>query len=693
MNIELLEARIAPAAASVEYVDIDGDKVKITASTGPINLLVIPDGQLKLLNLDDPGFQGANITFTVTKVPGGDGLADVGRINAGMHDLGSVTVKGDLGVIDAGDPSNPALGVKSLTVRSMGRFGLLTQAGSPDLVSDIAGGIGAIKIAGDVKDAKISVTGGGIASLTIGGSLIGGTGAESGRIVATGDIGAVKITGDISGGEGGSSASIRSGGKLTSLTVGGSLFGIGGDSARISSAGDMGMVKIGRDMAGISGGSGSIVATGKLAGVTIGGSLGGGGTGSGEVRGDGAVGAVIIGGSVYGGQGDFSGRLRGASFTSVKVGGSFFGNVGMDSGGIVCNGAMGPLTIGHNLQGGSGITSGKIFIGGDATTISIGGSILGASGTGSGQLEVFGKAKSVKTGFDLVGGFDTKAGRIGINGKVDSLTIGGTVFGGTAPQTGEISVGGDIVALKIGRDLRGGSIFGNSGLDRSGHVESTGGRIGTVMIGGSMIAGLDESATVGADLTKNASIRAQNDIGSVTIKGSMIGTSTPNGTTFATIAARGQAVVAQGSTKDVAIGSLNVSGRMEFARVLAGFNLDNGATGLNGNAQIGKVTVGQDWIASSISAGILDGGAAGFGTTGDSVINNANDAILSKIASVLIKGVIFGSTAMNDHFGFTAQQIGSVKALGFTAALTTGPAADAPIELSPLTADVTIREV
>ncbi len=44
-----------------------------------------------------------------------------------------------------------------------------------------------------------------------------------------------------------------------------------------------------------------------------------------------------------------------------------------------------------------------------------------------------------------------------------------------------------------------------------------------------------------------------------------------------------------------------------------------------------------------------------------------------------------------DHFGFVAQQIGSFKALGFTAALTAGT--DAPLELALTTGDVTIREV
>jgi hypothetical protein len=60
---------------------------------------------------------------------------------------------------------------------------------------------------------------------------------------------------------------------------------------------------------------------------------------------------------------------------------------------------------------------------------------------------------------------------------------------------------------------------------------------------------------------------------------------------------------------------------------------------------------------------------------------------LSRIASISIKGQVIGSTSRSDHFGFVAQQIGSFKASGFTAAT------DAPIELSLATLDVTLREI
>ena len=59
------------------------------------------------------------------------------------------------------------------------------------------------------------------------------------------------------------------------------------------------------------------------------------------------------------------------------------------------------------------------------------------------------------------------------------------------------------------------------------------------------------------------------------------------------------------------------------------------------------------------------------------MINNAADAIIAKIASITIKGIVVG---------FTAQQIGAFKSLNFTTSLIA-----APINLAPM-GDVTIRE-
>lgn len=161
-SIEILEVRIAPASVLL-YTDVDGDKVKVTSSsaTGDLNAAGVatfsdPDPadprQLQSLSLG-PEFTGTNLTFTVTKA--GDGLANVGAILATGVDLGNVTIKGDLGQIECGDGDGTnGVSLKTLSVRSLGRFGLATQGGMGDTVSTVGGTMNALKVAGDVVGAS-----------------------------------------------------------------------------------------------------------------------------------------------------------------------------------------------------------------------------------------------------------------------------------------------------------------------------------------------------------------------------------------------------------------------------------------------------------------------------------------------------------------------------------------------------------
>src|SRR5262249_25573729 len=101
-SLEALEPRYAPA--TLAYTDVDGDKVTITSSVGRLaGRATIVGGQLQMLDLSDPSFRLADITFSVVKVANGDGRANVGYINGDGRDLGNVTVKGDLGRIVCGD--------------------------------------------------------------------------------------------------------------------------------------------------------------------------------------------------------------------------------------------------------------------------------------------------------------------------------------------------------------------------------------------------------------------------------------------------------------------------------------------------------------------------------------------------------------------------------------------------------------
>ena len=169
--IELLESRIAPATVlpgghAVSYTDVDGDVVMVTVSKGtltPNNFTfdtAFSDSgpqQLQSLLLNDPQFAGAAVSVVAKAVNGvGNGLANVGFIQAKDIDLASVKVMGDLGRIVAGDPDPAAPGLKTLTANSMGLFGTSTQANGGTLRSFITGGIAQITVAGDLRHAELN---------------------------------------------------------------------------------------------------------------------------------------------------------------------------------------------------------------------------------------------------------------------------------------------------------------------------------------------------------------------------------------------------------------------------------------------------------------------------------------------------------------------------------------------------------
>src|SRR6266853_1174312 len=301
--IEPLESRIAPASL-ISYLDADEDLVKITASTGTL------DASLLSLTSGDPTTPG------------------------------TLTLKGDLGKIVSGNgiaDDGPSL--KTLSVRSLGQLGLITQGNSGDLTSTINGEVVALKVTGDIRDAAFQPTS--IDSITVGGSL------AYGNIYTTGDIGPVKIGKDILG-EATGSISCETGGTIGSVTVGGSL--IGGSGARSGSV--------------LAGNNASSTAT--LGKVAIGGSVkGGSGANSGEIFSESSLGAVRIGFDLVGGSTQPVLWAEGSQSAGVKVGGSIFGGSGDNSGGMdLRSGTLtGKVVIGGSIIAGSASDTGLVQLG------------------------------------------------------------------------------------------------------------------------------------------------------------------------------------------------------------------------------------------------------------------------------------------------------------------------------------------
>jgi hypothetical protein len=365
---------------------------------------------------------------------------------------------------------------------------------------------------------------------------------------------------------------------------------------------------------------------------------------------------------------------------------------------------MGAVKIGHNVQGGTGSGSGFIGSGSKLAGVSIGGSLLGGSPLGafdlySGASSSFSDMGAVKIGHDVQGGSGSYSGLIQSLGSLASVSIGGSLLGGSplggsTSISGEISSSGDMGPVKIGHDLTGGSITGSDSLDRSG-VIIAGGRIVSVIVGGSIISGTDSSI---GNLTQ-PTIRAGDDIGSLTVKGSVIGSVPVGGSPPVVISARGQAIssLAPGAKNDLAIKSITTGGRVEWAEIRAGYGTD--LLPVNADAQIGTVTVGGDWISSTLIAGVETGGPNNiFGNSDDRKITNTGqpgfkdtadqngNGAISRIAAVVIKGRALGTAASTDSalFGIEAQQIGSIKVSGLAARLIAGAGNDLFTDRRPL---------
>ncbi len=560
--IEPLESRIAPAAIFVNanlgaITDEDGDIVTVqfskpllTASNIATILVTTPTGdgdRLSKINLAGlSAATGVDIMVKARVAGNGDGLADIGVLDATGVDLGIVTIHGDLGQILAGDSVTSTRGVRSLNLHT---FGLVASIEGTTLnPSSVIGSLGALVVAGDIASVNFTVTAtaaadAAIGSVFIGGSLLAGADTFSGIVFAKGNIGSVVVRGAIIGNKASS-------------------------------------------------------------GIVISDS--------------GTIGSIRIGGSLRGGAEADSGFIFGASIGSV--------------------------TIGRNVIGGDGARTGEIFATNRLGPVIIGGSLFGGAGENSGRITTNGAIVSVDIGQSVIGGSNAQTGYIDAGTGIGTIRLGGSLIGGSASFSGALVSDGNIGAISIGGDLVGGGTDGT--IAETGEIRSVSGSIASVRIGGNAFSAFGAF---------NGCILAEKTIGPVAVVGSV----DTFGDSFFFIRARG---LSSGN----AIASISVGGSVNSALILAGYSVNNSA--VNGNASIGPVVVGGNWTGSSIAAGIDNSTNPHFGDSGDSIIPGST--LVSRIASINIGGIIRGTGPAGDHFGFVAQQIGSVTIAGSIIPLT-----------------------
>lgn len=629
--------------------------------------------QLRSIDLTGvPSAAGTSITTAAARnaATGGDGLATLGQLKSGEMDLGNVTIDGDLGRITAGDTVLTTPGLGNLNVHSMGRFG--TSTGALDLFSVVRGKVSALSSTTDIRDVYVSVRGtsfgdlnGSIESVSIGGSLIGGNSARSGAITAYGAIGTVRIDGDVRGGTAAGSGSIDAS-RIGNVTIGGSLEGsTGTDSGWIYGGGGLGNVRVVGDIIGGPGsGSASISTNGTLLSLFVGGSLSGGhGDRSGNVQSAYDMGRVQVQGNVNGSWGESSGSIGSSlgKLAAVSIGGSITGDTGEggnNSGRVFSRQDMGQVTIGGNVEGGYGEKSGGIESQGRLAGVTINGFLRAGLGRNSGYIGAALDVGRIKVQRDVVGGSAFNSGTIA-GRAISSVDIGGSLIGGTGTIFGMVVSSGEIAALKIGGDITGG-VFAD--------------RIGTVTVGGSLIAGAGAYGSISAmkdirgitirgDIrgiaTQRAAILAggQGDftgtsnlvIGRLTVQGSVI---------YGQImAGYVQSIVFSFSSADAQIGPVVVGGNWIASNLVAG--VDPGADGLWGTPDDFAFSNDRPNVNSKITSIVINGIVGGTpGVTGDHF-----GFVAQHIGSLVVRGANASyplrAGASNDNILLVGSGLGS----------------------------------
>ena len=264
------------------------------------------------------------------------------------------------------------------------------------------------------------------------------------------------------------------------------------------------------------------------------------------------------------------------------------------------------------MQGGAQDFSASIFAEGAISSVKITGDMVGDAGDHSASVEAHGLLGSLVLNGNASGGAGTASASVSsldtsdftLSGNIGSITAGNFV-GGTGVNSGQIRADGTITSIHLGT-------LEKSVASGAGSLLSGMGSVGDGSVGSVTIANLNSTIAIGgrlgaltAESITGSTIHVADDLGALTVHGDVADS---------TFTARGQAV--QGASKDLAFGKIAISKGVSNSNFLAGYDLNGLA--VNGDAQIGAVTVGKDWVASNLVAGVQAGDDTIFGTADDS---------------------------------------------------------------------------
>ena len=300
------------------------------------------------------------------------------------------------------------------------------------------------------------------------------------------------------------------------------------------------------------------------------------------------------------------------------------------------NGGDGFATLGQ--IDGTGIDLGAIKVDGDLGRVRAGDFTFSTSGllgltvhslgrfstdTGAPNLfsEITGKLGFLNVKSDIKEASVVATG--GLDGRIGSVVVGGSLIGGAATNSGRIASSGAIGAVRIA-----GSIQGLGGQD-SGEIRS-GTTLASVTIGGSLFGGTG---------LFSGRIESSGAMGTVRIAGNIQGGSgQDSATVFTTNALAG--VTVGGSL----VGGTNInSGRIHSSGAMGAVRVTGNVVG--GSASGTAILVNSGFIHGKRIASITIGGSlfAGVNTTVGTFANNGAIRADDDIGAVLINGSVLGN--------------------------------------------------
>jgi len=398
---------IAPNGKQVTLTDVDGDEITIKTTRGALtaaNFVFAADGSLQMIDLlNDVSFRGANLVIDAEAVGGGDGLVNVGMVNATSLNLGKVAVSGTLGQIMAGDGDGKTSAVKSLSIGSLGTNAIVTEP----LVSEIRGGLGKLNIASDVRGAAVTVQGK-LKKVTVGGDLVGDTGGGAALLATLPNGG----SGVAAAGTGGIPVGAFTAGSVGSFNVKGNMNG-----GSVGADGDIGSVNVGNDFNG-----GAIAAGGQVQVVKV----------LGKLKSDDPTAPAVVAAL--------------ARLGSTKAAGS----VAIDRLEIRGDVENAQILLGYKKEDLNGQTvyngknpdasSGKVIIGGDWIASSLVAGVFDATADGFGQND------SIIEG-DVTTRIVARIASVVIKGNAIGTAAAGDHFGIVAQEVGKLSIAGANIEL------------------------------------------------------------------------------------------------------------------------------------------------------------------------------------------------------------------------------------------------------